>query len=106
MRINDKIREQIKKDYATGKYSHASLGAKYGVSRTSIARILNPDYREKERVASRIRQRNYEQTPPTYSVNLRFYDKDQELIDKLKSVGNIHQYIRDLIAADIKKENQ
>ena len=105
MRINDQIRKQIIKDYATGKYTHASLAAKYGVSRTSVARITNPDYREKEREAQSIAQRSYVLPKPTYSLNIRFYDKDKELIDKLKSEDNVHQYIKDLIAADIKKGN-
>ena len=102
MRINDEIREAIQKDYETGKYSYASLGAKYGISSTSIGRIVNPDYQEREREKNKIRQRSYNQPKPAYTANIRFYDKDQALIQKVKSVENIQQYIKDLIEADIK----
>ena len=104
MRINDEIRAKIREDYATGKYSYASLGAKYGVSSTSIGRIVNPEYQEREREASRIRQRTYEQPKAAYAFSLRFSETEQALIDKLKSVYNKQQYIKDLITADIKKE--
>lgn len=104
MRISDEIRNQIKKDYATGRYSYASLAAKYGVSGTSIGRIVNPDYYNRDLVKTRIRQRTYEQPKPSYAVNLRFYDKDQALIDKVKAEPNTQQYLKDLIAADIKKK--
>ena len=105
MRINDDIRAKIREDYATGKYSYASLGAKYGVSGTSIGRIVNPEYQKREREATRIRQRTYEQPKAAYTFSLRFYEKDQDLIEKLKSVYNMQQYIKDLIATDIKKGN-
>lgn len=105
MRVSDEIREQIKRDYASGFHSHRSLGDKYGVSRTTIARILNPDYVEREREANRIRMQSYEQPKPAYMVSLRFYENDQTLIDKVKSVDNMQQYIKSLIAEDIKKEN-
>lgn len=105
MRIKDEIREKIIKDYETGQYSYATLAAKYGVSPTSIGRIVNPEYQERERERSKIRQRNYEQPKPKYMVNLRFYEKDQDLLDKVKSVDNIQTYVKDLIRKDISKEN-
>lgn len=103
MRISEDVKKQIREDYSTKKYSYAALAVKYGVSGTSIGRIVNPEYQEREREASRIRQRSYEQPKPAYSLNIRFYDKDKALIEKVKSTQNIQQYIRDLIAADIEK---
>ena len=104
MRIKEEIRKKIIEDYSTGQYSYASLAAKYGVSGTSIGRIVNPEYEEREREKSRIRQRSYEQPKPKYMVNLRFSEKDQALIDKIKSVDNIQTYVKNLIREDIKKE--
>lgn len=104
MRIKDEIRKQIIKDYKTGDYSYASLGAKYGISGTSVGRIVNPDYQEREREKNKLRQRNYEQPKAKYSINLRFSEQDQELIDKVKSVDNKQTYIKDLIREDLAKE--
>ena len=101
MKINSEIRKQVIQDYKSGKYSYAALAAKYGISGTSVGRIVNPEYQAREREKSKIRQRSYEQPSPSYSLNLRFYDKDQPLIDKLKSVDNKQQYIRDLIRDDL-----
>lgn len=104
MKIKDEIRKKIVKDYKTGQYSYASLGAKYGVSSTSIGRIVNPEYQEREREKNKLRQRNYEQPKAEYSINLRFYKQDHELVEKIKSVDNKQTYIKDLIRADIDKE--
>ena len=101
--MNDEIRNQIIADYKTGNYSYASLSAKYGISRTTIGRIVNTDYAEREREKNRIRQRSYIQPKPNYVFNLRFYNNDQELLDKVKSVDNIQQYIKGLIREDIEK---
>ena len=104
MKIKEEIRKKVIEDYKTGDYTYASLAAKYNISRTSIGRIVNPEYQEREREKSKIRQRNYEQPKPKYMVNLRFYEKDQELLDKVKSVDNIQTYVKDLIQEDINKE--
>lgn len=107
MRISDEIREQIRKDYATGKYTYRALAAKYGISYTSIGRILIPEYEEREREKNRIRQRErtYDQPKAIYKMNVSFYAQDQPLVDKVKSVYNIQEYIKGLISSDIKKEN-
>lgn len=104
-RISDEVKDLIRRDYATGKYSYAALSAKYGVAGTSIGRIVNPDYQEREREKNRIRQRTYEQPKPAYTMNVRFYHGEDTLIDKIKSVDNIQQYIKNLIANDIEKDN-
>ena len=39
-RVPDEIRAQIRADYATGKYSQRALARKYGVSHTTICRII------------------------------------------------------------------
>lgn len=103
MRIDDKTRSEIREAYQSGRYSYADLAEMFGVSTTSIGRIVNPDYQERERVNSKMRQRTY--TPPktAYAVHLRFYDDDAHLISKLKSVYNIQQYIKGLIETDLKK---
>ena len=103
MRIKDETRKEIIADYKTGMYSYAALAAKYNISSTSVGRIVNPEYEEREREKSKIRQRNYEQPKPNYTVNLRFYDKDQDVIEKVKSVDNIQTYIKGLIRKDIGK---
>lgn len=103
MRIKPEIREQVIADYKTKQYSYASLGAKYGLSATSIGRIVNPDYYEREKVKNKIRGQSYKQPKPKHTVNVKFYEKDQALIDKIKSVDNKQQYIKDLIAEDMKK---
>ena len=105
VKIKDEIRQKIIEDYKTGQYSYASLGAKYGISGTSVGRIVNPVYQERERERSKIRQRSYEQPKPKYMVNLRFYEKDHKLIDKIKSVDNIQTYVKNLIRKDIDKGN-
>lgn len=113
MKIKEEIRNKIIEDYKagliagskSGRHSYASLAAKYGVSSTSIGRIVNPEYQEREREKARIRQRNYEQPKAEYNMNLRFYEQDQELIKKIKSVDNKQTYIKDLIREDINKEN-
>lgn len=106
MRIKDEIREQIINDYKTGQYSYAALGAKYGVSGTSIGRIVNPEYQEREREKNRLRQRNYTPEKAEYNINLRFYEQDLELVEKVKSVDNKQTYIKGLIRQDIDKEKE
>lgn len=103
MRIKDEIRKQIIKDYKTGHYSYSALSGKYNISTTSIGRIVNPDYYEREKVKNKIRGQSYQQPKPKYNVGVKFYETDQALIDKIKSVDNKQQYIKDLIAEDIKK---
>lgn len=105
MRINSEMRKKIIEDYKTGKYTYASLEAKYGISRTSIGRILNPEYYEREKEKNKIRQRAYDAPPAQYTVNLRFYAQEQALIDKVKASNNKQQYIKGLIKADIDKED-
>lgn len=102
MRIRPEIRKQIIKDYKTKRYSYAALGAKYGISGTSVGRIVNPDYYEREKEKNKIRGQSYKQPRAKFTVSVKLYDKDQPLIDKLKSVDNKQQYIKDLIAEDIK----
>lgn len=106
IRIAEETREKIRADYRTGQYTYATLGKKYGISGTSVGRILNPDYEDREREKNRIRQRSYSHPRPAYSVNLRFSDKEQTMIDHIKSVYNIQQYIKNLIAADMKKRKK
>lgn len=103
MRIDDITRKAIQEAYRTGDYSYADLSRMFGVSSTSIGRIVNPDYQIREREKSKIRQRTYKPSKAAYSVNLRFYETEGHLIRKLKSVYNIQQYIKDLIDRDIKK---
>jgi len=105
VKIKDEIRKKIIKDYKTGQYSYASLAKKYGVSGTSIGRIVNPEYQEREREKNRLRQLNYTQPKAEYSINLRFSKQDHELVEKVKSVDNKQTYIKDLIREDIAKEN-
>lgn len=104
MKIKDEIRDKIIEDYKTGQYSYLSLAEKYGVSGTSIGRIVNPEYQEREREKNKLRQRNYEQPKAEYNINLRFYKQDHELVEKIKSVDNKQTYIKDLIREDIAKE--
>lgn len=111
MKIKDEIRNKIIEEYnaslaagSSRRHSYASLAAKYGVSRTSVGRIVNPEYQEREREKNRLRQRNYEQPKAEYSINLRFYEQDQELVEKIKSVDNKQSYIKGLIREDIAKE--
>lgn len=104
MKIKDEIRNKIIEDYKTGQYSYASLAAKYGVSGTSVGRIVNPEFQERERAKNKIRQRNYEQPKAEYSINLRFYKQDHELVKKIKSVDNKQTYIKGLIREDIGKD--
>ena len=103
VRIKPEVREQVIADYKTKKYSYAALAAKYGLSATSIGRIVNPDYYEREKIKNKIRGQSYQQPKPKYNVGVKFYESDQVLIDKIKSVDNKQQYIKDLIAEDIKK---
>lgn len=104
MKIKDEIRNKIIEDYKTGQYSYASLGAKYGVSGTSVGRIVNPEYQEREREKNRIRKQNYIQPKAEYNINLRFYKQDHELVEKIKRVDNKQTYIKNLIREDISKE--
>lgn len=105
MKISDEIQEKIREDYKTGQYSYAALAAKYGVSGTSVGRIIKPDYRERERARNKARKYSYNSPKPEHSMLVRFYKKDQALIKKVKSVPNVQQYVKDLIEADIEKEN-
>jgi hypothetical protein len=43
-KITMKDAEDIRRDYATGKATHRSLGVKYGIDHTSICRIVNGRY--------------------------------------------------------------
>lgn len=106
MKIKDEIRNNIISDYKTGHFSYATLAAKYGVSSTSIGRIVNPEYREREREKNNLREKNYKRPKARYNVNLRFGEQDQLLIDKIKSVDNIQTYIKELILEDISKNEQ
>lgn len=104
-RIKPEVRKQIIADYKTKKYSYAALGAKYGISATSIGRIVNPAYYEREKEKNKIRGQSYKQPQAKFAVSVKFYEQDQVLIDKVKSVDNKQQYIKNLINDDIKKNS-
>lgn len=104
-KINAQIREQIIADYKTKQYSYASLAAKYGTSPTSIGRIVNTEYYEREKEKNRIRGRSYKQSKPKFTLNVKFYEKDQPLIDKVNTVDNKQQYIKDLISKDMESDS-
>lgn len=101
MKIKDETKNKIRRDYKTGQHSYASLALKYGISSTSVGRIVNPEYQAREREKNKLRQKNYKQPKAKYSVNLLFYEQDQELLNKVKSVDNIQAYIKNLISEDI-----
>lgn len=103
MRIDDETRLKIIEAYKTGIYSYADLARMFKVSSTSIGRIVNPAYQKRERENSKIRQRRYTPQKAVYAVNLRFYDNEDHLVNKLKSAYNMQQYIKGLIEKDIEK---
>ena len=106
VRISKEIREQIIADYKTKQFSYAMLAAKYGTSPTSIGRIVNTEYYEREKEKNRIRGRSYKQSQPKYTVNLKLYEKDQPIIDHIKQVDNKNQYIKDLISKDMDNDKE
>lgn len=53
---------------------------------------------------ARLQANNKYKREKVYRLGLEFYPTDQELIDKLKSVPSMQRYIKDLIRADIKRE--
>lgn len=66
IKITDEIRESIIKEYATGKTSHRKLAAKYGVSKTTIENVLNPDKYQKQ--LKRYKAENH---------SAKYYNKDK-----------------------------
>ena len=108
-----KLTEQDRKDIrklADEGYSSAALAAKYGVSYTTIHRVLNPDYYAKGLArAIEYQKENYPAVHNRDSLNRRVYrfsfnrEKDERIISQLDKQDNIHDYIRRLVIADIEK---
>lgn len=101
MKLNDKDRESLVKDYESGKFSYSSLAAKYGISRTSVGRIVNPSLYEKEKEKNRDRNKGYVNPHYQKPLLIRLYKKDKDIEDHLNNVDNVQAYIKELIRKDI-----
>jgi hypothetical protein len=52
-RITPEIEEAVRRDYVPGLFGYRHLQARYGISHSSIRRILSPEYEERQRILSR-----------------------------------------------------
>lgn len=97
---------EIREKYSSAKTTHRALAEEYGVSYTTINRILNSDYADRER--ARNRERN-KRNKDAYNMNSKYYtfcfntEKDADVIDKLDSVENRQGYIKELVRRDIEE---
>lgn len=98
--------EEIKERYYKGFSSIREIAADYSVSRSTINRILNPQYADREREAHRERLKNNRKNYPTKRYRLELHlINDNDLIEKLDSVKNRQGYIKDLIRKDIQQRS-
>ena len=106
-RLSEQQKNEIRERYnnSCGSITYANLAEEYGVSSNTIARIMNPQYYEKERERNRLRMQDYrtnsEPTSKVYSPLHCHIEKDADIIAKLDSVENRNGYIKDLIRKDI-----
>lgn len=56
-KLSQQIMDMIEKEYCSGQVSYQQLADKYGVSKATITRVLNPKYAERTRKANRERIR-------------------------------------------------
>lgn len=105
-KLTEKQIAEIVKKYKTGAATHRVLAEEYGVSRSTINRILNPAYAANEREANRERiNRNrslYEDKIKKYRLTLHT-SNDADIIEKLEAVDNRQGYIKQLIRSDIEQ---
>lgn len=94
--------EEIKEKYLSCNASIRSIAEDYGVSRTTINRILNPQYAEAEREKCRQRwqknQAGYARRHYSFSLNT---NTEADIIKKLDSVKNKQKFIKGLIRKEI-----
>lgn len=88
----------------------ASIAARFGVSRQTIHRVLNPDYYERNLSQAREYHRENSEQIQKRRANRRrdyklsfSYKSDADVIDHLDKQENVNEYIRGLVVEDIKK---
>lgn len=100
--------QEIIEKYNTGRYSQRALAKEYDVSYASIMRILRPDYYAKEKEKNRIRMGSMPQPTDSlkqYSIKLN-PSSDAAVIEKLESVYNRNDYLRQLVLKDIQNSQE
>ena len=98
---------EVREKYASGNYTIRTLALEYGVSHTTIGRIIKPENYKKEKEKNRIRMKNADYSTSTKSISFKFNtETDAPVIEKLESVPNRHDYLRQLILSDIQQEKE
>jgi len=110
-KLTEEQRQQIRLEYASGMYSYAALAAKYDVHQNTIFRICKEEtYLAQLESNRKYQQRNiqeiYERRKGSHKVyRLTLHkENDADVIDKLDSVENYSAYLRNLILADLNRE--
>lgn len=107
-RLSEEQIEEIKREYTVNRTSYQALAKCYGVSSTTIGRIVNPSYAERERQANSARykaKREIYERNRKRCVGLSLHNVyDADIIAKLESVPSKLGYIKELIRKDINKE--
>ena len=70
-RLTDDQKEEIKKLYATGLFSHRELARYYKVSKSCIRILVNPDRAEKVRQRIKEHWRDYKETKEDHARHMR-----------------------------------
>lgn len=86
-KLTQEQREEIRKLYSSGEYSQRSLASLYGVSRSLIQILVNPE--RAERVSQRIKEhwKDYQVTPEERKIiqrKVRAYKRKLYLAGELK----------------------
>lgn len=109
-KLTPEQKEEIRKLYKTGDYSHPKLAAMYGVSKYTIFRVINdPDGAKINEQNRKYQRENYEKTSKARLENNWHYtltinkNKDHDIIDHVRNQKNTRQYLLNLIKKDMEE---
>lgn len=111
-KLSSSDKDNIRKLYKSGETIPA-LMEKYGVTYNTIKRVVNPElYAKHVKQVTLYNKRNSKGINQKREMAFRRFsftmnrDSDAPIIEALEGKGNITQYIRDLIYADISKKKK
>lgn len=84
IKLSDEQREEIRRKYATGLYSQRGLAKEYGVSKSLIRFIVNPDTYKKSREQFKQRRADgrYKPTKEEWAATVREHRRYKETLYK------------------------
>ena len=112
-RFTEKERDDIRRLHEESKLSYAAIAKKFNVAPITINRICNEEVAARQAEAARLNRAKYyhrynEELRPNY-VSISFdlhQEHDASIIEQIKKQDSQIEYLRKLVLADIRRENE